>query len=58
MSPQFDKLWEKAPNFREILKCNSCSNCNNFNDDYCWCNTYEFYVNQAEGFICDEWEER
>jgi hypothetical protein len=45
-----------APNLREIPESHSCSNCDNYDHDYGWCEEYEFSVYAAAEKVCDDWK--
>jgi len=45
-----------APNLRAIPESHSCSNCDNYDHDYGWCEEYEFSVYAAAEKVCDDWK--
>ena len=45
-----------APNLRDIPEAKTCSNCDNYDYDYGWCEKHGFSVYCAAEKICDDWK--
>jgi len=45
-----------APNLRDVPEAKTCSNCDNYDYDYGWCEKHGFSVYCAAEKICDDWK--